>query len=317
MQILLVTPAAIHSRSGNRTTATRWKKIFQLLGHNVTVVQQYQNESADIMVAIHAWRSADSIKRFSKTHPNQPLIVVLSGTDAYRFIHTHTDTTIKSIQSADRLVGLHANISQAIPEEYRSKIRVIYQSANFLPRKKTSSKYFKICVAGHLRDEKDPLRPAYAARSLPQHSKIEIHHYGKAHTKDWAKRARSEEARNIRYQWHGEVAQALLTNKMRQTKLLILPSIMEGGANIISESLAVGLPVIASKIDGTVGLLGENYPGYFETGNTQDLRKLLIKAETDLSFLKKLNNACNKRLCLFSHEREINSWKNLFTDVCR
>ena len=316
MQILLVTPAAIHSRNGNRTTANRWRKIFQSLGHNVTVVQEYQNEVADVMVAIHAWRSADALLKFSEKHPNLPLIVVLSGTDAYRFIHSHSETTLKSIHLADRLVGLHAKIAQALPQKFHHKVRVIYQSAKRLPKNKKHSKAFKVCVAGHLRDEKDPLRPAYAARALPKNSLIEVHHYGKAHSYLWAKLARFEEARNPRYQWHGEVSQAFLRTKMHQSQLLVLPSIMEGGANIISEAIAVGLPVIASKIDGSVGLLGGDFPGYFETENTQDLRKLLVKAETNPLYFNKLIQACDKRRHLFSLQHERNSWRELFKEVC-
>ena len=316
MRILLITPAAVHSRNGNRTTAIRWRKIFQLLGHDVTVAQQYQNESADVMIAIHAWRSADAIEQFSAARPNCPLIVVLSGTDAYRFIHSHPETTLQSIQIADRLVGLHSKISQAIPEKYRNKVHVIYQSAEFTTCKKHNTEAFKVCVAGHLRTEKDPLRPAYATRALPKNSNIEIHHYGKAHSYEWAKQARFEEARNPRYQWHGEISQALLKNEMCGSQLLVLPSIMEGGANIISEALAVSLPIVASKIDGNVGLLGEDYPGYFKTGSSEDLRKLLLQAETNQDYYRKLTDACIKRRHLFSPEKEVSSWKKLLQEIC-
>ncbi|MEM8844993.1 MAG: selenoneine biosynthesis selenosugar synthase SenB [Pseudomonadota bacterium] len=316
MKILLVTPAEVHSRNGNRTTANRWRKIFQSLGHSVTVVQKYQTEPADLMVAIHAWRSADAILKFSMQHPNLPIIVALSGTDAYQYINSHTDTTMRSILLADRLVGLHARIANVLPKELKNKVRVIYQSSEFLPKVKYQSKDFKVCVAGHLRDEKDPLRAAYAARKLPKKSKIRVHHYGKTHTYQWRKRARFEESRNPRYQWHGEVSHAYLKNRMRRSQILILSSIMEGGANIISEALAVELPVIASKIEGTVGLLGKNYPGYFETENTTDLLKYLIKVENDTTYLNKLKQACLERRYLFSIDQETLSWKKLLNEVC-
>ena len=315
MDILIVTPAAKHSRSGNRTTAIRWKKIFDHLGHNVTVVDKYQNQPADVMVAIHAWRSAKAIREFSRLYPDSALVVVLSGTDAYRFIHSHPQETLNSLKLADRLVGLHSKISTAIPGEYHSKVKVIYQSAQFLPRVISENRNFIVCVAGHLRAEKDPLRPAFAARYLPVNSHINIEHYGKAHSYEWLRQARLEQSRNRRYQWHGEVSQARLRNIMLRAKLLVLPSIMEGGANIISEALALNLPVLASRIDGSVGLLGEDYPGYFATGDTRGLCKLLVKSEQDPIFYERLCHACGQRRALFHPAKETHAWKLLLEEV--
>ena len=315
MDILIVTPAAADSRSGNRTTATRWRKIFDALGHNVRVVEKYHNQPADLMVAIHAWRSAEAIQQFSKNYPASGLIVVLSGTDAYRFIHSHPQETLNSLRLADRLVGLHAKIFSAIPEEYHSKIKVIYQSAQFQPRQCSSSRHFNICVAGHLRAEKDPLRPALATRNLPACSHIRINHYGKAHNNEWAQQARMEEATNRRYRWHGEVTQAFLRSVMQKSQLLVLPSIMEGGANIITEALALNLPVLASRIDGSVGLLGEHYPGYFETGNTQDLCRLLNRVEQVPIFYRELERACRLRQPRFHPANEKHGWKLLINEI--
>lgn len=315
MDILIVTPANKYSRSGNRATANRWRKLLGWLGHNVTVVDKYQNQPADVMVAIHAWRCAEAIQRFSKLHPDSPLIVVLSGTDAYKFIKTHPIETLTSLKTADLLVGLHSKIHKAIPVEFHNKIRVIYQSAEFLPSITQNSNCFNVCIAGHLRAEKDSLRPAYAARELSYKSTIKIHHYGRAHSFEWAKKARMEEASNPRYQWHGEVSQSLLRNKMLNSKLLVLPSLMEGGANIISEALALNLPVIASRIDGSVGLLGEQYPGYFETGSTHDLCRLLLKAENNRQFYEQLRHACKQRRFLFHPSKEILGWKNLLQEI--
>jgi putative glycosyltransferase (TIGR04348 family) len=315
MEILIVTPAAKHSRSGNRATATRWRKIFGYLGHNVTVVDKYQNQPAEVMIAIHAWRSAEAIQQFSKLHPASALVVVLSGTDAYQYINTHPHETLASLQLADQLVGLHSKIYNVIPKEFHKKIRVIYQSAQFLPGSYSKTNNFNVCVAGHLRKEKDPLRPAYAARYLPDNSHITIHHYGKAHSYEWVKKARLEEASNTRYRWHGEVSQSYLREKMLNSDLLALPSYMEGGANIVSEALALNLPVVASRIDGSVGLLGEQYPGYFETGNTHDLCKLLRKAENNPLFYDKLHLACQQRRSLFHPSKETLGWKTLLQEI--
>ena len=101
MRIILVTPAPPRSRAGNRATATRWANIFKSLGHQVEIATAYSGQNADMMIALHAWRSAQSIQQFSDAFPGRPLIVAITGTDAYRFIHSHPDTTLQSIHLAD------------------------------------------------------------------------------------------------------------------------------------------------------------------------------------------------------------------------
>ena len=63
---------------------------------------------------------------------------------------------------------------------------------------------------------------------------------------------------------------------------------MEGGAHVVSEAIAAGVPVLASKIVGNCGLLGKDYLGYFPVGNEKALARLLLRAETDQLFYKNL-----------------------------
>ena len=316
MNIRLITPAASTSLAGNRTTANRWASIFRSLGHSVDISVEYDNQSADLMVALHAWRSAAAITSFSSNYPDRPLIVAITGTDAYKFIHSHPEVTLHSIRCADRLVGLHDLIAEAMPAEHRHKMHVIYQSARALPSRQPVKHDFRVCVAGHLRDVKDSLRPAYAVRSLPASSRIKVEHFGKAHNDDWAKMAKAEMKNNPRYRWHGEVSHAVLRKKYRSSHLLVLPSRMEGGANVISEALVAHLPVIASHIDGSVGLLGKDYPGYFEVENTAQLRKQLLRAETDKEFYRNLESVCEQRRALFTPEQERARWQELLNELC-
>lgn len=304
MHILLITPAPRGSRAGNRTTAVRWARWLRALGHRVNVATRYDGESADLMIALHAWRSATSIVRFAEAHPACPRVVVITGTDAYRFLAEDPATTLRSLSLAHRLVGLHAGIAEALPSEYRGKLRVIYQSAAPGLTRRPYRRGLRICVVGHLRDEKDPLRPAWAVRDLPQTSPIRVDHYGSAHDPGWAEAARAEALINPRYHWHGEIAHARLRQVYARAHLLVLPSRMEGGANTISEAVMAGLPVIASRIPGSVGLLGEDYPGYYPVEDTAALRTLLLRAESDPAFLAGLAAACATRRPLFTAGRE-------------
>jgi putative glycosyltransferase (TIGR04348 family) len=323
MKISLITPAGKGSRGGNRTTAVRWSHILRGLGHRVSVRTEYSGEPADIMIALHAWRSARSIADFHKLHPDKPIIVALTGTDIYRFIHTHRATTLRSLALADKLVGLHALVPKAIPARYRDKLKIIYQSAPAIPRRrvahlteaKSGSNSFEVLVAGHLRAEKDPLRAAQAARLLPAASRVRVLHLGRAHDETWARRARAEMARNPRYVWRGEVTGSQVRQHMRHAALMVLSSRMEGGANVISEAVMAGLPVVASKIAGSVGLLGKKYPGYYPVGDSAALARLLRRAEKDTRYLEALRQHCGARAELFAAAREQRSWRGLLAGI--
>lgn len=311
MNIWLVTPAPHGSLAGNRTSATRWAAILRHLGHKVTVATDYQGQRADLMIGLHAWRSADAIARFAKTYPECPLVVVLTGTDAYHFMHRHPETTLASLEYADRIVGLHELVGKVLPQRLRGKLRVIIQSARPLITRRPAKRHFRVCFAGHLREEKDPLRPAIAIRSLPSSSCIRVDAYGRAHTEDWATAARDEMRSNSRYHWHGEIPHAELRRIFTRSHLLVLPSVMEGGANVVSEAVMAGLPIIASDIEGSVGLLGPDYPGYYPVGDTGMLRKQLLRAESDPSFYANLAAACAARRHLFTPEQEYAGWAEL------
>ena len=90
---------------------------------------------------------------------------------------------------------------------------------------------------------------------------------------------------------------------------------MEGGANVISEALVAGIPVIASDIAGSIGLLGREYPGYYPVKDTDGLRHRLEQAEKDSAFLRELNIHCQKRASLFTPARELERWKALLASI--
>ena len=314
MRVRLVTPAPRGSRAGNRASANRWAAILRRLGHRVKVSTDYHGEPADLMVGLHAWRSADAIARFDAAYPDRPLVVVLTGTDAYRFIHSHRETTLASLDVADHIVGLHALVGNVLPERLRGKLRVIVQSARPMQHRQPARRSFRVCFAGHLREEKDPLRPALAVRGLPPESRIRVDAYGGAHADDWA--AAEEEMRiNPRYRWHGEIPHAELRRVYSRSHLLVLPSVIEGGANVISEAVMAGLPVIASDIEGSVGLLGQDYPGYYPVQDTVALRERLLLAESDDGYYAGLVAACAARRQLFMPQQEHAGWEKLLEDI--
>lgn len=304
MKIALITPAARRSRSGNRATAERWRRLLGELGHRVSVATEYRGEDVDLLLAVHAWRSAPSIRRFASAHPDRPLVVLLAGTDIYRFQHEDPEPVLASMRAAHALIGLHEAVGGDIPAEFRNRLGVVLQSAEPIARKPPLKSRFEVCVIGHLRDEKDSLRAGYAVRDLSEDSRIAVTQLGKAHTEDWAQRARAENESNPRYRWWGERSRATVRKIMARAQAMVMPSRMEGGANAVSEACAAGLPVIATRIPGNVGLLGTDYPGYFPVEDGVALRGLLLRAESDPDWLERLRRHCTERARLFTPERE-------------
>lgn len=312
MKIHLVTPAKKNDRNGNRTSALRWAKLLQQQGHKVQVETDYNGESTDLLIALHAWRSAGAINRYKTLYPQGPLVVVLGGTDVNTNLKTDPDVTLKSMKMADVLVCLHDLIVFELPLELRSKLRVIYQSADSLKQRlKPRSRTFDVCVIGNLRKEKDPFRTAMAARLLPDHSKIRVIHYGKATSSEWRLQAQLKVELSPRYAWKGEVPKWRVRQELARTRLMVISSNQEGGANVVSEALVAGVPILASKISGNVGLLGADYPGYFPLGDEKGLADLLYRAETDSKFLRTLEHACSQLTSRFMPEYEAEVWRSV------
>lgn len=297
MRIALVTPAAPGSRAGNRATATRWSSLLRAAGHQVDVLEHWSagDRAFDLMIALHAWRSASSIAAFAECFPKRPLIVVLTGTDIYRFQHTHPEVTGASLGHASALIGLHDHVARDIPEAYHPILQTVFQSAHPLPPsyRGPSKRDFTICVVGHLREEKDSLRAADAARLLPAESRIRIVQAGRAHTPDWARAAQTQMQGNTRYTWLGEISPSAIRRLYARSRAMIISSVMEGGANVVSEACVAGLPVIASDIAGNTGLLGQDYPGLFPAGDSTALAALMSRVEQDPDFCAALTDWCH------------------------
>src|SRR6516164_8837087 len=316
MYIILITPPGPSTRTGNAVAALRWARILRRLGQRVTIATEYADEPVDAMVAIHAWRGAEAVRRFKLRYPRRPLIIQLSGTDIYHYINEDPAPTLHSMALADCLVALNSLAWRVVPKKFRNKLRVIYQSAPkpSVPRR-PSRRRVEISVIGHLRDVKDPFRAADAARLLPPTSRIRIVHIGRAYSAEWAARAKAEMAINPRYLWRDDVPRAAVQKLLRRSHAMVLSSLSEGGANVVSEAIVACVPILASRMDGNVGLLGGNYPGYFPVGDTEALARLLQRIEGDPRFVARLRRAIARRAPLFRPAREAAAWRRLLAEL--
>ena len=315
MRIQIVCPAPRGTLFGNRISALRWARILRELGHRVVIEIDYRGADCDLLIALHAKRSAAAVLDSDKEHPDRPVIVALTGTDLYRDIQDSREAQ-RALEIATRLIALQPLAQDELAPPLRDRVRVIYQSVEKTPGANArSDAALQVCVVGHLRSIKDPFRAALATRKMPAASRIQIVHAGAAMDEHLARRARAEEQRNPRYCWRGEMPRAKVRRLIASSHLLVLSSRMEGGANVISEAVVDGTPVLASRIPGSVGLLGDDYPGLFPFGDTDALRALLLRAETDRSFYRELESRCNRLAPLFEPARELAAWRVLMREI--
>ena len=315
MKIALVTPAPAQFHTGNRTTADRWARLLSQLGHQVNVQKSWDGEECDLLIALHARRSFPAIQRFRQEHPIAPLVVALTGTDLYGDLESSAEA-ICSLELASRIVVLQALAAEAVPESARRKVRVIYQSAEGpSPSAQGEESRFQVCVLAHLRAVKDPLRVAYAVRGLPSLSKIQVKHAGAVLDPDFGRQVEAEQRTNPRYHWLGPLAHENAMDLLARSHMLVLTSHLEGGANVISEAIAISIPVISSLIPGSAGILGSDYPGYFPVGDSAALREQLLRAESDDGFYRDLQQWVARLQPLVSASRERETWGALLSEL--
>ena len=314
MKIALITPARPAARSGNRNTAVRWAQLLREHGHAVSVQMSWNGTPADLMIALHARRSHDSIARFAAAHPARPLVLALTGTDLYRDIRFDSDAK-RSLRLATRMIVLQEMGLAELAPALRRKTSVIYQSTRPVKRVPPLKSCFEVCISGHLREEKDPFRAAAALEYLPQQSRIRVTHLGAAMSAKMAAAARGWMARELRYRWLGELPHWHALRRLARSRLMVISSRMEGGANVVTEALAARVPIIASRIPGNIGMLGADYAGYYPLGDERALARLLWRAESDPEFYRKLERHCAARRCLVSRKREKQGLKQLLAEL--
>jgi glycosyltransferase involved in cell wall biosynthesis len=75
------------------------------------------------------------------------------------------------------------------------------------------------------------------------------------------------------------------------------------------------VPVIASRVSGNIGMLGRDYAGYYPLEDDRALAKLLLRAENDSDFLRKLTAQCRARKSLITERSERDSLKRLLAEL--
>jgi putative glycosyltransferase (TIGR04348 family) len=297
-RILIASPATARENNGNWQTASRWAHFLQP-PYEVEVAPSWPGTPApDLMVALHARRSAPALAAFTEACPERPSVLVLTGTDLYRDIDSAPEAQT-ALEQAHALVLLQPAGLERLPAHLLPKAHVIYQSAPPLedqaPRPRSQP---EICMVGHLRAEKDPLTFIRAAR-LANCPGARFVHIGGALDPGLGAAAEAAQHDNPRYRWLGPLDHDAAREQIRRSHAMVIASRMEGGANVIIEAVTCGVPVLASNISGNRGMLGDDYAGYFALGDAPALARLVERSVREPDFYALLLRQCAARAPLF------------------
>ena len=307
--VVIISPALSDANNGNWQTANRWR---QMLAKNFycRIVKTWPDKFAnqdEVMIALHARKSAESIAAWHAAHGSARLVLALTGTDLYRDIQTDTAAQA-SLDMASRLIVLQELAMLGLPEQHRAKAEMIFQSTASQPTLEKSVAHLRAVMVGHLRDEKSPETLFAAARLLKAPDGIFIDHIGAGLDAALATAAEATAKACPHYRWLNAVPHRATRRAIGQAHVLVHASKMEGGAHVLMEAVCSGTPVLASRIDGNVGMLGTDYLGYFDWGDAAGLARLLHECRASRSdpngFLAQLQKQCVARAPLFAPELE-------------
>lgn len=304
-----MTPALASANNGNWQTARRWARFLQP-AYRVRLATQWDGGDEALMIALHARRSAASVAAWHALRPRRPLLLVLTGTDLYRDIDTDAAAQ-RSLAAADRLVLLNELGARRLPEALRPRCQVLLQSCTARRSLPHTARHLRALMVGHLREEKDPQTYFRAATRLAGRSDILLDHVGAALDPALGAEAAALVARLPSYRWLGSLPHGVVRGRIQAAHVLVHASRMEGGAHVVIEAVRGGTPVLASRIDGNVGLLGPGYGGYFEPGDDAGLATLLARARDDPAMLPALHRQVAQRAPLFAPEAERASLQQL------
>lgn len=334
MNIILVTAAPPGSEYGSETTSIRWEHNLSALGHHVATTfvygkteDDFADDFFDMMVVLGARECNEAIRAFKDRDGDRPIVVALNSEDVYLGIENSSEVR-RNIERADALVVTQEKALEEIPHEFRERTHLIDQAVELpdggveaIPepplrdKRRTNDYDFEICVANHIQDQTDPLRTAKAARVFSEESGIFVTHIGRVLDARWEHELQKESDTNPRYDWLGEMAWTRALQYIKRADLVSVTSTIQGCANVLSESIVVGTPVVASAVPGNVGVLGEEYPGLFEPKNDEDLAKRIGAAEGDTRFYANLRRHCDQLRPDFDMARERDAWKALIDSL--
>ncbi|MFN3242259.1 MAG: glycosyltransferase family 4 protein [Planctomycetota bacterium] len=312
LRISIVTPAERGSRAGNRVTALRWAGLLRELGHRPRLATTWRGQPCDVLVTVHAVKSAQAAIDARRARPDLAIVTLLSGTDIYPKFAPDARTA-EALRCADALLALQPLALDVLPTDLRERARPMIQSATAVDAPRDPG--FSACLLAHLRPVKNPLLAVRAVAALPQRLACTLAIAGERLDPDYGDEVERAAATDERVRLVGALDRRDSKRLLARSTVCLVPSRAEGGANVVSEAIAAGTPVLCSAIPGNLGLLGDDWPGTFTDDDVDACAALLERTATDRAFLDDLcarTRALQPMVCPAA-ERE--AWRVLLADL--
>ncbi len=308
LRIAIVTPAGRGSRAGNRVTALRWAGLLRQLGHRPRLHTAWQQQPCDLLVTVHAVKSAPVVLAARRERPDLPIVTLLSGTDIYPWIDLDAQTDA-ALHAADALLCLQPRALEALPEALRARAHALLQSATALPAPRDES--FSMCMLSHLRPVKGALEAIRAVAALPAATQATLTIAGEELDERYSAQVHAAIEATPRVAWAGALSRRASKLLLARSAVCLVPSLAEGGPNGISEAHAAGTPGLCRDAPGNLGVLGDDWPGTFAVADVEAMAAAIQAAATDIEFLDGLRAATAALQPMVAPAREREGWRQL------
>lgn len=314
--IAIACPYPLDAKMGNVVTANRLSGILKEIGYEPRLCHGWNGETSDALLVLNAVKGAKAARDYHEAYPERPIIVLLTGTDLYRDLHDESNGGTSTLIKASRIVVMTDRARSSLSQDFEGKTVVIPQSLE-VPRIEDErvGEVFGMIVLGHLRPVKNPFHLVGIVARHPEWTDVRVWQVGAALSREMTAQALEWEAKDDRYDWCAELPREEGLRLLKRSRLLVNSSRLEGAPSAILEAMHFGVPVLASRVEGNIGLLGEDYEGYFDPENEAELEELLGRAREQPGFLDQLQSRGRERCVLFSREREIKGWKALLAGL--
>ena len=310
MKVCVASPYPLDHLKGNSVTTRRIVSILRERGVEARESDGWDGGEADVLIALHAVKGADAVFEYQSANPKGRVAVLMTGTDLYEDFAKGSEVGERVLDQADAIVVVQEAAIERLPQRVRKKAVVIPASLDEVSVKASpgGGGPFVISVVGHPRPVKRPFLTIEAVAKHPEWQEVEVWQIGEALDEESRVRAEQWEREDDRYRWFGAVARKRALDLCAKSSLTVNSSLLEGGANAVLEAMTMGVPVLASRIEGNVGLLGEDYSGYFDEGRLEERISEVLEGRVDPADWV---TEAKRRLPLFSRAREGTSWLDL------